>query len=310
VAIDWDLLAELRRYDDHESGIAEEFVKQRIGRTGAIGVLTRPLAEPLPEGWVICPSLASEQANLRRLEALVARMLAAAGLPTLRIRHDPQRERVMSLSERLSEAEDAVAFLSEELSVARVGLAGALFGGTVAALLCDRLDLASLALWEPIERGDRYLRSALRFQRIAGLVEGPTGLKPERAERASEELARQGFTVVRGFRLSHEDYHEINAVDLSRDIRRYRGRSLLVGVSANGSARPSLRRLAEHLAALGGEPRLEIVADSLTTPFGEHYYRNVGVLRIDTRLELDLQLAEMTVAWASEAAAVAQEGVT
>ena len=55
------------------------------------------------------------------------------------------------------------------------------------------------------------------------------------------------------------------------------------------------------MTALGGEPRLEVLEDSLTTPFGEHYYRNVGVVRIDTRLELDRKLANLTAAWAVEA---------
>ena len=204
MAIDWDLLAGLRRYDDHELGITEEFVARRFGRTGAFGVLSRPLADAHPGAWVICPPLGSEQASLRRLEGMVARKLASAGLPTLRIRHDVGRARELSLSARLGEVEDAVAFLSDELEVSRVGLAGALFGGTVAALLCDGLELAALALWEPVERGDRYLRTALRFQRIAGLVGGPTGSQPARAESASDELARQGFTFVRGARLSQE----------------------------------------------------------------------------------------------------------
>jgi hypothetical protein len=300
-------LEQLRRYDDRELGITEEFLTQRLGRTGAIGVLTRPLDESLPEAWLICPSLGSEQASLRRLEALVARTLAAAGLPTLRIRHDAQRIRALSLTDRLSEAEDAVAFLSENLPVARMGLAGALFGGTIAALICDRLELASLVLWEPVERGERYLSTALRFQRIAGLVAG-AGSRPQRTDSASDELTRDGFTVVRGFRLSQEDYQEIKTVDLSRDVKRYCGRSLLVGLSADGSASASLRRLAEHFTALGGDVRLEIVEESLEMPFGEHYYRNVDVRRIDTRLELDRKLAEITTVWASEA--VARQGAT
>jgi hypothetical protein len=309
MAIDWDLLAELRRYVDHEHGVAEEFLTRRFGRKGAIGVLTRAPADPLPEAWVICPSLGSEQANLRRLEGLVARTLAGAGVATLRLRHDARRSRALSLSERLSEAEDAVGFLSEELAVARVGAAGALFGGSVAAILCDRLDLAALALWEPVDRGDRYLRAALRFQRIAGLVDASVGPRPERGETASEELIRHGFTVVRGYRLDREASREIQDVDLSRDVRRYCGRSLLVSVSANGQASSAATRCAQHLGALGGDVSLEVVGDSLALPFGEHYYRNVGVRRIDTRLELDRRIAAVTVEWATEMADIAQPTV-
>lgn len=307
MAIDLDLLAELRRYDDHELGIAEEFVVQRLGRTGALGILARPLGEPRSGAWVICPSLGTEQASLRRLESLVARTLAAAGLPALRIRDEGERVRGLSLSARLSEVEDAVGFMRDTFGVARVGLAGALFGGTVAALVCDRLELADLVLWEPVERGDRYVRNALRFQRIAGLVGSPTGSQPERAESAGDELARQGFTVVRGFRLAQADYDDINAVSLTADVRRYQGRSLLVGVSSSGAVSPSLQRLSDHLTALGGESRLEVVQDELVTPFGEHYYRNVGVVRIDTRLELDRKLAQLTTAWAVDGVAVAGE---
>ncbi|MGH3112852.1 MAG: hypothetical protein ACRDOP_05225, partial [Gaiellaceae bacterium] len=153
-----DTLSALRRYEDAESGLFEEFAERRLGPGGAFALLAGPLAERRALAWAICPTIGPEQGNLRRLEALVARRLAAAGFEVARIRPDlhPLHGEI-SLPTRLAELEDAVELLRGR-GAGSVGLVGTLFGGTVAALLAERVGSPALALIEPAVRGRQYAR--------------------------------------------------------------------------------------------------------------------------------------------------------
>ena len=308
--IDFERLRRERRYEDPAAGISEEFLERRLGPGGgALAVLSAPLADAVPLGWVISPG--PDHGNLRRLETLFAGHLAAAGFPTLRIRPDvhpvngPVSE--VDLSIRLAEAEDAISALTEASGVRTIGLVGALSGGMVAAMVAERLGLPELALIEPVSRGKRYIRETVRRQAIAELIESADGAAksdaaesepPESAQRPLEELAAAGETLVRGLRLTSTEYDRIAAVDLARDMRAFSGRSLLVGISPSGSVSTELDRLRAHLEELGGDVTFEMLEDPLPAPFGEYPFRNAGLDRIDTRLELDRRLAGVVTKWA------------
>jgi hypothetical protein len=307
--IDLERLRRQRRYEDPAAGISEEFLEHRLGPGGALAVLSAPLADAGPLGWVISPG--PDHGNLRRLETLLAGQLAASGFPTLRIRPDlhPVKGSVgeIDLSARLAETEEAVSVLAEASGVRTVGLVGALSGGMVAAMVADRLGSSELALIEPVSRGKRYIRERIRRQAIAELIASTDGAAngdgaepeaPESPQRPLEELAADGETWVRGLRLTSTEYERIAAVDLARDMTAFSGRSLLVGISPSGSVSSGLDTLRGHLSHLGGDVTLEIVADPLPAPFGEYPFRNAGPVRIDTRLELDQRLARVVARWA------------
>ena len=147
--IDDQRLTRLRRYEDAQSGIYEEFAAQRLGPWNALALLAAPLGERQATGWVICPSIGPEHGNMRRLEAILARRLAGAGFPVLRIRPDVDPTqglmRDIDLSARLREIDDAVELMRSLGDARDVGLVGALFGGTVAALSCERHGLPAMA---------------------------------------------------------------------------------------------------------------------------------------------------------------------
>jgi hypothetical protein len=307
--IDLERLRRQRRYEDPVAGISEEFLERRLGPGGALAVLSEPLADAAPLGWVISPG--PDHGNLRRLETLLAGQLAASGFPTLRIRPDlhpvngPVSE--IDLSTRLAEAEEAVSALTEASGVRSVGLVGALSGGMVAAMVADRLGSSELALIEPVSNGKQYIRETIRRQAIAELIASADGAAngnaaeseaPESAQRPLEELAAAGETWVRGLRLTSTEYDRIAAVDLARDMRAFSGRSLLIGISPSGSVPTGLDKLRARLEALGGDVTLEMLEEPLPAPFGEYPFRNAGPMRIDTRLELDQRLARVTTDWA------------
>jgi hypothetical protein len=150
---------------------------------------------------------------------------------------------------------------------------------------------------EPAGRGRQYARDAMMRTAVADLMstgdaEAPAGQGPMR------ELEESGHTTIRGLRLSKDEHDRIAAVDLVGGLQTFCGRSLLVGVSPTGAVSPGLRKLHERLTELGGRTTLECLSDPLEAPLGDYHYRNVGPLRIDTRLELDQALAELTVTWA------------
>ena len=306
--IDLERLRRQRRYDDPVAGISEEFLEHRLGSGGSLALLSAPLADAVPLGWVISPG--PDHGNLRRLETLLARHLAASGFPTLRIRPDlhPVNGPVceIDLSTRLVEAEEAVSALTEASGVRSVGLVGALSGGMVAAMVADRLGSSELALIEPVSVGKRYIRETIRRQAIAEVIastDGPVNGNAAESEtpesaRPLEELAAAGETWVRGLRLTSTEYNRIAAVDLARDMRAFNGRSLVIGISPSGSVPTGLDKLRAHLEALGGDVTLEMLEDPLPAPFGEYPFRNAGPMRIDTRLELDQRLARVTTDWA------------
>src|ERR687891_22657 len=296
-----DMLSALRRYEDPEAGLFEEFAERRLGPGGAFALLAGPLGERRPLAWAICPTIGPEQGNLRRLEALVARRLAASGFEVARIRPDvhPLHGEI-SLPTRLAELEDAVDLLRGS-GAGGVGLVGTLFGATVAALAAERLEIAALALVEPAVRGRQYARELLRREAVANLMANEEG----DAEGPKRELAATGRVTIRGLRLSTEAYDALSAVDLISELRSFAGRSLLVGVSPSGEPGPGLRKLRDRLAELGGDVTVAGLADPLYAPLGEYYYRDAGLLRLDTRLELDGRIADAVAGWALDPAAAA-----
>ena len=307
--IDLERLRRQRRYENRVAGIFEEFLEHRLGPGRALALLSAPLADAAPLGWVISPG--PDHGNLRRLETLLAGKLAASGFPTLRIRPDlhPVNGPVceIDLTTRLAEAEEAVSVLTEASGVRSVGLVGALSGGMVAAMVADRLGQSELALIEPVSRGKRYMRETIRRQAVADLMASGDGAAngrtaeseaPGSARGPLEELAAAGETWVRGLRLTSTEYERIAAVDLVRDMRAFSGRSLLIGISPSGSVSTELDKLRAHLEALGGDVTFRILQDPLPAPFGEYPFRNAGPVRIDTRLELDQRLARLTADWA------------
>src|SRR2546430_13924462 len=88
MAVDLELLAQRRSYVDHVAGIAEEFIQPEFGGAPTVAILSRPMAEPFPIGFVLCHSFGMEQVHLSRFDSVMARALAAAGFTVLRF-HAP-----------------------------------------------------------------------------------------------------------------------------------------------------------------------------------------------------------------------------
>ncbi|HEY7755161.1 MAG TPA: hypothetical protein VID69_02935 [Actinomycetota bacterium] len=298
--IDLGLIERHRRLVDPAAGIVEEFLTLTLGGADTIGVLTRPIGEARDVGWVLCHSFGEEQSHLYRLDVMAARGLAAAGFTVLRYHGqgygDSRRSmETVDVASHLADAADAVGALRARVDVHPVGVAGARFGGTVAALTADRLDLGLLALWQPVTDGEAYVRGILRGRALARLA-GDGEAEPDPEEELRRRLADRGFLDVNGLYLSAAATEQLGAVDLVRDLRRFRGRCLLGSVTRSGRPDPGEEALAARLAELGaGCDRVPIV-HAQAPRFG----RSRASRGVDRVHELEERIVERTVAWGRE----------
>ncbi|HEX9123006.1 MAG TPA: hypothetical protein VF984_06550, partial [Actinomycetota bacterium] len=254
--IDLAALAEHRSFEDRRAGIRERFLAPSIGGAATTAILSEPLAEPAPMGWVVCHSFWIEQINLGWFDAQLARGLAAAGFPVLRYHGQGYGDSDRGVEEigvgsHLGDAIDADRVLRQETGIAVVGFAGARFGGTVAAMAADRSMAAAVAMLQPAVRGRAYVRS---LERNLYLEQMPTkgGGGPDAAEGADD-----GETFV----LQRESVKEVSALGLLDELRSFQGSSLVLQVSRTSEPQADLKGLVDHLGSLGGRVCFEVVED-------------------------------------------------
>ncbi|MGQ0670785.1 MAG: hypothetical protein ACT4PO_14130 [Actinomycetota bacterium] len=300
--MDRSFLERHRSWEDREAGIGEEFLLPEIGGARTVAVLTRPLGEAHDTGWVVCHSFGGEQMHLSRLEVMVARGLAAAGFPVLRFHGqgygDSERDAGdVGLASHLADASDAVELMRTQPGVGSVGVLGALFGGTVAALVADRLELPSMALWEPACRGDQYIRRLLRSRVFSEMVEPGEDAQSESGvsmEQLKMDLETKGWADLNGFPLTGRAAREIAVVDLAKDLVRFRGNALVIAVSRSGREGRGISAIAGRLRELGADSHLSTVADPFAGHLGRFHYSK----GIDSIFRLATAMVRETVAWA------------
>lgn len=304
--IDVQLLQRHRRWEDHAAGIAEEFLQPELPGGSTVAVLARPLGPTEPVAWVLCHPFASEQANLADVEIVTARSLAAAGFPVLRYHGrgygdaDPPHHPA-SLTSHLEDATAAVATVREVAGTETVGVIGARLGGSVAAIVAEEGGLGLLGMWEPVVDGRRYMRDFLRAQAYRELAGGtaPVGAVSSRLRR---DLERDGWTDVRGFRLTADAYSEITTLRLVERLRTFAGAALLLSLSRRRSVDEGTAELARRLRGNLASVEERVLEDRGALRFGHHHHQAMSDTKIDTQFETARAIAAATVAWARTAA--------
>ncbi len=304
-----DLLRSLRSFEDERSGIRERFLTPTLNGVRTIAVLSTPLGPARSLGWILCSPFGAQQANLTTVEVELCRALAAAGFPVVRYHSrgygDSQSSATeVTLDTHVQDAVEAARLLGSSVEVEAVGFAGALFGGTVAALAADELadgslPSSALALWEPAVSGRVYMRMLTRLGMLTQLVShgrSASDVDPV------DQLRADGVLEVQGFPLTERAFDAVAAIDLRKDLGAYRGTSLVVQVSKADRPRPEMTALAQRLTSLGGDARLEIVRDAHASEFGSHRFRGLGDgTKIDILATLATSLVDTTMRWCTSA---------
>jgi hypothetical protein len=114
------------------------------------------------------------------------------------------------------------------------------------------------------------------------------------------DLAAKGWTDVSGFVLSREAFEAVSAVDLVKDVTRFAGSALVVGVSRSGEMPAEAARVAAHIRSLGATCEEAAVKDKWAQLFGQHQFRSLpgGETEIDTQYEVSRAIAETAARWA------------
>jgi pimeloyl-ACP methyl ester carboxylesterase len=298
------LLESLRSFEDSRSGVREEFLTPTLGGGRTVAILSTPIGPTRPLGWVLCQSYGPEQDLLLGLEVPMVRALAAAGFPVLRYHSrgygdsDVDAEQA-TVQTHVDDAIEAVGLLRGATGVASVGLAGAYFGGTVAALAADRLTgsapVSAVAMWDPAVRGRDYVRTLLRLGLMTELIGTGRG---EGAKDPTETLRVRGVVDVVGFPVLAAVYDEITSVDLAADLRSFRGASLAVQLSKSSRPRSDMVRLTDALTTLGGQVTFEVVARPDFHRLRRPRFHGLGDgTKVDTQEGLVTSLLDATLAW-------------
>ncbi|HYV01552.1 MAG TPA: hypothetical protein VEM93_04345 [Actinomycetota bacterium] len=287
---------------DDRLRISEGFLRLRAGGAETLGVLALPLGERRGPGWVVSHSFGSEQVDLHMLDVAVARSLASAGFPTLRFHSQGYGDSgdvwvPASPTTQLRDTLEVIGQFTELAEVEGLGLIGARFGGTVAALVAGRAGASHLVLLHPIVSGSRYAAELLRSRVIIELL----GEKPAEAttvERLKEELAARGMVNIKGWPLRTDAYEELRAIDLVKEMDPFAGRALVVQVSRGSSVQGAMSRLRDRLRAMGAESELQVVTHPSAPNFGYEHFRPVARELLGDILEgVNQALVERTLQW-------------
>jgi pimeloyl-ACP methyl ester carboxylesterase len=301
MTVDVATLESLSSYDDPSSGIRERFLKLRAGGAATIAVLSEPIADPIPFGWVLCHSFGLEQLYLQSMETPIVRQLSAAGFPVLRFHAQGYGDSELpvdqvSLDSHVRDAVDAVKELVDVTGVPRVGLMGARFGGTVAALAADRVDAAAMILWHPIVSGRSFLDSLLRRSALSGLASAANGaaIRPDDPDQGPNA---DGIVELQGWPITGDAYEAFRSMNLISDLRTFGGSSLIVQISSTDGVDEEFGHLTTRLRDRGGASDLQVIVHKRARGFGMPRFRPNGLEKIDTQADLLEDLAARTLAW-------------
>src|SRR5262245_5448279 len=173
--LDRALLSDLSQHT--LDGVTERAFHLEVRGDRLFALLTEPEdpAAARDLGFVTVHSFGLEVLTLRRTERAVARALAAAGHPVLFVHRrgfgDSEGEpNDATLDRQLEDGRAARDHLAATTLAARVGLAGARFGGLLAGLLAREGWVDRLALFQPAVSGAQWTKSFLREMQVVRMA--------------------------------------------------------------------------------------------------------------------------------------------
>jgi pimeloyl-ACP methyl ester carboxylesterase len=310
VPIDTALLRASSSFEAPELGLSERFVRLDTGAGGTLGTLSIPLSDPAQLGWVICHSFGAEQVDLMMTEVAIARRLAAAGFPVLRFHCQGygDSDHATAQAGPASHLRDTSAIVERFPALAgvrRVGLIGARFGGTVAALVADQLQVSFLVLIAPILSGGRYMTELLRSRVMVEMLKGDDLASPDgggtTVDALRQELAGAGIVNIKGLGLRREVYEEMNGLDLLERLSGFKGQALVIQVSRGAAPHGQLTQLVKRLGQLGAAASLTVVRDTFAPHFGIEHFQPVARDTLgDSLLGINNSVSGAIVDWARE----------
>lgn len=191
------------------------------GASGPLFALFHPPKEPAvrDECFVFVPPFGEEANRSRRVVALQAQALAAAGIGVLLLDlfgcGDSAGELADATWDRwLADVDVAAGWIEREQGV-KVGLWGLRLGASLAVAVAERYPrrFSRLLLWEPVVSGQAFLTQVLR-SRVASAMNKDMGQR-ETTDSLRQRLSKGESLEVSGYIVAPELAAGIDAVDLA-----------------------------------------------------------------------------------------------
>lgn len=298
--IDRELLA--RHSSFTGEGVEERAFHFDIGGDSCFGLLYQPV-EPRDLGFVVCHSYALEFLTLRRIERSIARALASIGYPVLAFHSRGFGDSTGTLAEATFERlqEDLFAGTSRMMSetgVSELGFVGARFGALRAGIAARGGDAARVVLVAPEFSGETYFRRLIRNKHMVELVD--SGGSPRRSmDELVDVLAKDGMLDLLGYALHGHLYKAFAAEDLSTDIGKFSGDSLVVQVSRRTSPSSEALGYSKNVVDRGGRCRLEVIKEPPGVNIGGPAFVSTSdpFVREDLQEPVVNRIAELVKEW-------------
>ncbi|MBM3499334.1 MAG: hypothetical protein FJX74_11765 [Armatimonadetes bacterium] len=229
---------------------AESSVEIVSGERLLRAVVHLPSHEPPRAALVFVHPFAEEKKCSHRVFVEMARAAAVAGCAALRFDFSGCGDSSGTFPEAdlgawRRDLRAAFRYARERLGAKRLGLLGLRLGAALAAELAEEeLELACLALWEPVVEGERYLTLTMRrsvMRRRLTAHEGGVELDEEGEE--EDEAAEIDFD---GYLVSREMQEQIAEVDLLDEPKAYPGPTLVLNLSGRAKVSPAMAKLASQ----------------------------------------------------------------
>jgi len=203
-----------------------------------------------PAGVVICQPFGHEYIRAHRALRNLAVRLSGAGLHVMRFDYYGSGDSAgegdeATLAQWKADVGSAIDELKDMSDLSRVSLIGVRLGATLAAVaFAERKDVDTMVLWDPVVRGEDYLREILDLQ--SRWLRNRRWVKVPRAWPESAELI--GFPLTAGLRA------ELERLDLLA-VNRWPAKRVTVATSRGVDAAP----LVAHL----GRQRIELAVEQV-----------------------------------------------
>jgi len=220
------------------------------------GVLHRPASEP-KAGLVFVHPFAEEKKCSHRVMVEMARAAAAMGCAALRFDlrgcgdSDGEFPEV-TLDDWRGDVRRAFAYARDELGCEAYALLGLRLGATLAVEVAEEeLELACLALWEPVVDGTRYITHTMRrsmMRRKLTTHEGGGEATEAPDESDTGEVDFDGYLVMPEVR------EALSEIDLLSKAKAYPGPALILNLTPRQKAAAPMEELASTYVS--GEVRI------------------------------------------------------
>jgi exosortase A-associated hydrolase 2 len=231
------------------TGVEQRLVTFESGGEALHGVLHLP-AESSGRALVFCHPFAEEKKCAHRTMVEAARTCAEAGWPVLCFDQrgcgdSPGSFGEYNLADWREDISRAIDCVARETS-ATVGLLGLRLGAALAAQVAElRPELACLVLWEPIIKGEHYVKQNLRRSIIKAMMTRHEGGEDHAAAASEAAAMREGAVDFDGYLVSEAMREQMERIDLLAPPPAFTGPTLVVNVGTSGTVADVMQQLAD-----------------------------------------------------------------